>query len=166
MRPATRSRLHSPRGDVTSLWFIVICSEHIVPYAKEQRKEISLGYIYDCAQPRSLRHSLAILLVCVRGKQDFGIEAGHRYVDISAFHEAVTSSSATHFGGCPDRRARTLSGNLTEMSFRMSETWLWLGTFHDSVFPARGIGEGLEAEASISEPAVMHVDWLAGWLAG
>lgn len=118
LRPATRSQLHSPRGDITGLWLIAICSEHLVPYAKEQWKEIFLGYIYDCAEPQSMRYSLAILLVCVRGrgKQYFGIEAGHRYVDISAFHEAVTSSSATHFGGCPDRQARTLGGNLTGMS--------------------------------------------------
>jgi hypothetical protein len=49
------------------------------------------------------------------------------------------------FGYCRDRR--TLGKKLAEVSFRASEPRLRLGTFDDYVFPARGIGEGLEAGA-------------------
>jgi hypothetical protein len=119
-----------------------------------------VGYIYDCAEPQPLRHSLAILLVCARGKQYFGIEGGQRYVDISAFHEAVTPSSATHFGGCPDRRARTLSGNLT----RMSDVRHGCGWVRSMIlsFPRGASGKVLRLRrSSASQQSCMHASWLA-----
>jgi hypothetical protein len=81
-------------------------------------------------------------------QQYFSIEAGHRYCKLHLLGVVPI--------GRPTR-ARKIGGKLAGVSFQTSEpVRLWLGEFDDSVIPARGIGEGLEAEASISGPAIMH----------